>query len=342
MLTRMLAPAALALPLALTASALPAAAPAMARSRMTTVGRAADPAQDGSDASDPNYMIAVGDIPSCGLGFNTPSPKAIATAKLALSLRALHSSLEFTGLGDQNNDFGTFKEFTDCYAKSGWGALKSVTHPSLGNHEQYKGNENATGYFKYFGGAAGSAAKPYYAFDVGTIWHFIALDSECQFAGGCQAGSPQEKWLRDHLTAYRKLHPHRCILAYWHRPLFSSSDAVPRAEYTTPQVYPFWQDLYAAHAAIVMNGHFHGYERFAPQTPNHVLDQVGGIREFVVATGGSTFYGFHAVHAAHSQVRLTDVPGVMLLTLKDRAYDWTFYDTTGKMRDSGVDQACPQ
>ncbi|MCO5984580.1 hypothetical protein NE235_00515 [Actinoallomurus spadix] len=333
---------ALALPLAVAASALPAGTPAMARSRAATAGRASGPGEDGAAAADPRYMIAVGDIPPCGLGFNTPSPRAIATAKLALSLRKLHSSLGFIGLGDQSNGTGTFKEYTDCYAKSGWGALKSVTRPSLGNHEQYAGNANAAGYFKYFDGAAGSAAKPYYAFDVGTIWHFIALDSECQFAGGCQAGSPQETWLRTHLTAYRKAHPHRCILAYWHRPLFSSSDATPQAEYKTPQVYPFWQDLYAANAAIVMNGHFHGYERFAPQTPNHVLDQAGGIREFVVATGGSNFYGFLSPPAVHSQVRLTFVPGVMLLTLKDRAYDWAFYDTTGKIRDSGVDHACPQ
>ncbi len=353
---RMLTQSALTLPLAVTSSALLAGALAAAGPpAAATAGSGTDQyaAQGRVAASDPSYMIAVGDIPTCGKGYPNPSPTALATGTLALSIKKAHSSLNFMGLGDQLNPFttATFPEFMNCYAKTGWGSLKSVTHPSPGNHEQGPTDPNATGYFKYFGGAAGSAAKPYYSFDFGT-WHFISLDSECQFVpggvggDGCASGSKQEIFLRNDLAAFRSQHPHRCILAYWHRPLFSSSTQAPSTLthfYANPQVLPLWQDLYFYRAAIVLNGHYHGYERFAPQKWDGTFENIRGIRQFVVATGGATFYKFQPTHASHSQVRITDTPGVLQLTLNGDSYDWAFYSTTSsKPLDSGVNHTCPQ
>ncbi|GLY88914.1 metallophosphoesterase family protein [Actinoallomurus iriomotensis] len=343
MLTRMLMPAPLALPLAVTLSALLAS---------TSTVAAADhgptpAAQSRSAAPDPNWVIAVGDIPSCGDGVHA-SGKAIATAGLAQQLQTAHPSLGFVGLGDENNGTGTPKEFTNCYAASGWGKLYNVTFPSPGNHE-YLASSTAKGYFWYFGNRhPGTASAPYYAFDFGG-WHFISLDSECQFVpgaggrpGGCGKGSAQEHWLASHLTTFRQQHPHRCLAAFWHEPLFSSSSVSSTAPVPQRPMYAIWQDLAAARAALVLNGHYHGYERFSPMNAVGNADPAG-VREIVPATGGSLFYPFRSPPAPHSQVRIANTPGVLLLALNPNSYNWIFYGLGMKVLDSGVGSvhACP-
>lgn len=342
MLTRMLMPTALTLPLAVALSALPAGTPAMAGpSAAATAGQKPAPAGQSRAAAPAPAVLAVGDIPSCGPGFPNPNPRAIDTAGLAQKLQSTVQG--FLGLGDENNGTGTAPEFANCYAKSGWGNLFNITHPSPGNHEYM--TKNAAGYFWYFGSKAGTAAKPYYSFDFAD-WHFVSLDSECQeVPGGCGPGSPQETWLAKDLASFRSQHPHRCILAFWHRPLFSSSTAASSGTYATPQVLPFWNDLYANRAAIVLNGHYHSYERFDPQSPTAAPQANRGIREFVVATGGSDFYGFRSPPAANSVLRIYHVPGVLRLTLTSATtYNWAFYSTSSATKpiDSSLDKTCPQ
>jgi hypothetical protein len=60
---------------------------------------------------------------------------------------------------------------------------------------------------------------------------------------------------------------------------------------------PLWEALYGAGAEIVIVGHDHLYERFAPQDPDGKLDAVRGIREFVVGTGGGEAMSSGPVHA---------------------------------------------
>lgn len=213
-------------------------------------------------------------------------------------------------LGDDQYKSGILRAFQKSYDKS-WGRLIRVTHPVPGNHEY--GNQDAQGYFDYFGARAGDRDKGYYSYDIDN-WHVIALNSECPHAGGCRAGSPQERWLRDDLAKSTA----RCTLAYWHQPLFSSGVHGNDATYTD-----FWEDLYESGAEIVLNGHDHDYERFAPQTPHAVADSNRGIREFVVGTGGETLYKLHETRA-NSQVRQAGVFGVLLLTLGEHSYDWKF------------------
>ena len=201
---------------------------------------------------------------------------------------------------------------------------RSRTRPAPGNHEFHAAG--ATPYFDYFGVAAGDAKTGYYSYELGS-WHIIVLNSECKDVGGCDAGSPQEKWLRADLAT----HPVACTLAYWHKPLFSSGSA----HGNDLTVKALWDALYDANADVVVNGHDHDYERFAPQTPEGVDDPKRGIREFVVGTGGKNHRLF-GTPKRNSETRNADAFGVLKLTLRANGYDWQFVPEEGKTyTDSG-------
>ena len=212
-------------------------------------------------------------------------------------------------LGDNQYEAATLADYRASYARS-WGTLKSITYPVAGNHEYY--TRGADGYFHYFGKVAGKPKQGWYSFDIGA-WHLVALNSNCNDVD-CFAGSDQEKWLRDDLRA----HPTKCTLAFWHAPLFSSG---PEGEKRS--VRPLWNALYAAGVDVVLNGHNHNYERFAPQNPSGGRDPTRGIREFVVGTGGDNLQGFPNP-VPNSEVRIRDTFGVLLMRLKANGYDWNF------------------
>ena len=234
-------------------------------------------------------------------------------------------------LGDNQYFCGGYQAFHQSYDLS-WGRLKAITHPVVGNHEYLvaggtgcsMANAAAAGYFQYFGAAAGNPGQGYYSYDIGA-WHLIALNSNCTDAGGCAPGTPQGNWLEADLTA----HPNSCVLAYWHIPLFSSGGRQANNSKT------FWQALYNHHADLILNGHDHIYERFAPQTSAGVADAVQGIRQFTVGTGGADHTTITVI-AANSQLRNTDTYGVLMLTLHPTSYDWQFVPEAGKtFTDSG-------
>jgi hypothetical protein len=307
---------------------------------------ASDSVGTGTAASNPTGLVgtdavvaAAGDIacdPSdsrfnAGLGTASACHEK-ATSDILVNNGALAAIL---ALGDDQYDCGSSSDFLNSFDPT-WGRVKSLLRPIPGNHEYSATNPDAygvsdcttgaTGYYSYFGAAAGDSTKGYYSYDVGS-WHLIALNSECYAIGGCGAGSPEETWLRADLTA----HPAACTLAYWHRPRFSSGRSGSDSTYNT-----FWQDLYAAGADIVLNGHDHDYERFAPQNPAGALDQRTGIREFVVGTGGKEHYGFVSV-VANSEVRNSDTFGVLELGLGANGYSWQFIpDAPGAFTDSGT------
>ncbi len=227
-------------------------------------------------------------------------------------------------LGDDQYPHGRLNDFLQSY-DSTWGRLKGITHPTPGNHEYW--TANAAGYFAYFGDAAGPPGKGYYSFDLGA-WHLIALNSNCRHVGGCGFNSPQEQWLREDLRNNRA----KCVLAYWHNARFSSGIHGSNRAYTS-----FWRDLYEAGADLVLVGHDHDYERFAPLDPEGRLDQQRGIREFVVGTGGKGgfrgFYRFLPVRGhrnPNTEVRNSDTFGVLVLTLRPGSYEWTFKPEAGK------------
>jgi hypothetical protein len=275
--------------------------------------------QTSSAASVDPVLVGAGDIVDCPDYSN-----AEATAKLLDKIPGTVYTV-----GDNVYPDGTAEQFRDCYGPT-WGRHKARTRPAAGNHDFHSGG--ATPYFDYFGVAAGDPKSGAYSYDLGA-WHIVVLNSECEPAGGCGAGSPQEKWLKQDLQA----HPAACTLAYWHKPLFSSGGA----HGNDPEMKAFWQDLYSAHAALILTGHDHDYERFAPQDPDGKPDPAHGIREFVVGTGGKSHRVFGKI-VATSEVRNSDTYGVLKLTLHLKSYDWEFIPEAGKaFRDSGSG-ACPQ
>ncbi|MCE3287905.1 MAG: Alkaline phosphatase [Gaiellaceae bacterium] len=224
-------------------------------------------------------------------------------------------------LGDLQYEDGSNARFLESYDAS-WGRVKAITAPVPGNHE-YR-TRGATGYFRYFGRSARDPGKGYYSFDLGR-WHLVALNSNCAAVAGCGAGSPQETWLRADLAASRA----RCTLAYWHHPRYSSgvhgSDRSYRA---------FWQALYDAGADLVLVGHDHDYERFAPQDANGRRDVARGLRQFVVGTGGHSLRTFPRIEP-NSEARDSSTFGVLELTLGAGAYAWRFRPAVGTFTDEG-------
>jgi len=224
-------------------------------------------------------------------------------------------------VGDAAYEEGTASNFRDCYEPT-WGRLKDRTLLSaVGNHE-YK-TPNAAAYFAYFGSSAGRPGHGWRSLDVGA-WHIVILNSNCDIVG-CGSGSAQLRWLKADLAA----HQARCTLAIWHHPLFSSG-----AHGNDPAVRPFWRALRAAGADLVVNGHEHDYERFAPQTAGGALDRSSGIRELVVGTGGARLRRFKTIKP-HSRFRLSTF-GIIQLTLHRASYTWRFLRTDGTVADAGT------
>jgi hypothetical protein len=259
-------------------------------------------------------LVGAGDIASCD-----DLAGAKATAKLIDDIPGT-----VFAAGDLAYPDGSDEQFANCYGPT-WGRFRDRTRPSPGNHEYH--SDSASGYTRYFGPAAGDPKKGYYSYELGA-WHIVVLNSECAEVGGCGAGSPQEQWLRQDLAA----HPVACALAYFHKPLFSSGGK----HGNEPEVKPLWQALYAADAEIVINGHDHDYERFAPQDPDGNRDTQRGLREFVVGSGGKNSHRTFGKPKPNSETRNADTFGVLKLTLHSKSYDWQFVPEAGKtFTDSG-------
>ena len=271
---------------------------------------AASPAPAGERSGDSGTtLVGAGDIADCD---------SHGDEQTAALLDRIAGTV-FTA-GDNAYSDGTAEQFARCYTGS-WGRHRARTRPAPGNHD-YRSDDGAP-YFHYYGALAGPAGRGYYSYDVGS-WHVISLNSNIDM----RAGSPQERWLRDDLAA----HPSACVLAYWHHPRFSSG-----TEHGSDRRTRFlWQALYDHGADVVLAGHEHNYERFAPQTAEGAADAARGIREFVVGTGGADRYAF-GPPLPNSEVRNGDVWGVLKLTLLPGRYRWEFVPVAGmSFSDSGL------
>ena len=267
-----------------------------------------------TEAPQAAVLVGAGDIASCG---------GSGDERTAALLDRIAGTI-FTA-GDNVYPDGTASEFAQCYDPT-WGRHRERTRPSPGNHDYH--TEGASSYFDYFGAAAGERDKGYYSYDLGA-WHVIALNSNCSVVA-CDAGSPQEAWLRADLEANAA----RCTLAYWHHPRFSSG-----SHGNHERVAPFWVALYDFGADVVVSGHDHDYQRFAPQNPDGIADAERGIRQFVAGTGGASLRGLAEIRE-NSEVRSGEAFGVLKLTLYLDSYDWEFVPVDGAFTDSGQGQAC--
>jgi 3',5'-cyclic AMP phosphodiesterase CpdA len=267
----------------------------------------------GGGAAHEPVIVAAGDIASCSRSADDATARLVARTPGTVA-----------ALGDDAYPSGSPSQYRDCYGPT-WGRFKARTRPAPGNHE-YILSRGAAGYFGYFGSRAGGR-EGWYSYNVAG-WHVIVLNSVCDLVGGCGAGSRQAKWLKADLAA----HPARCTLAYWHHPRFSSG----QKHGDSPFMAPLWQILQDAGADVVLSGHEHGYERFAPKTAGGRVDRSRGIREFVVGTGGAPPYPFDPPERG-SEVRQTGTYGVLKLSLTRRGYSWRFLRAAGKpFSDSGT------
>ena len=262
-------------------------------------------------------LVGAGDIASC------KDPEgARATAKLIEQIPGT-----VFAAGDLAYEKGSAEDFKNCYDPA-WGRFKDRTKPALGNHEY--ADPTASGYFQYWGKQAGPTGKGFYSYDLGA-WHVVVMNTNCgaQGLGDCGNSSPQETWLKEDLAK----HPNACILAYGHHALFSSG--VFKSHAVHPELKQLWEDLYAAHADLILAGHEHSYERFAPQDPEGKTDPANGIREIVAGTGGRS-HDLLGFAAPNSEIREWGTFGVLKLTLSPGKYTWEFIPEEGKsFRDSG-------
>jgi hypothetical protein len=264
-------------------------------------------------------LVGAGDIAGC---------KALDGAQATAKLIEQIPGTVFAA-GDLAYEGGTSAEFQNCYGTT-WGRFKDRTRPALGNHE-YNRDPTAAAYFQYWGAQAGPTGKGYYSYDLGA-WHIVVLNTNCgaRDLGGCGVGSPQETWLSQDLSEHRDA----CILAYGHHALFSSGIFQKHAIH--PELKQLWRDLYAAHADLMLAGHEHSYERFAPQDPEGRADPARGIREIVAGTGGRSHDPLGAP-LPNSEVTNMDTYGVLKLALSQNGYRWEFIPEEGKtFRDSGA------
>ncbi|HUQ43239.1 MAG TPA: metallophosphoesterase [Candidatus Limnocylindria bacterium] len=259
-------------------------------------------------------LVGAGDIASCASSGDEATAAVLKTV----------GGTVFT-LGDNVYEDGTAAQFADCYGPS-WGApsIRDRTRPVVGNHDYH--TANASAYFNYFGAAAGNPNRGYYAYNAGT-WRVYVLNSNCGEIGGCGAGSAQEQWLRGDLAG----HPRQCVVAMWHHPLFSSGSEHGSSTATKA----LYKALYDNDAELVLVGHEHDYERFAPQTAGGALDKARGIVQIVVGTGGKSHYPFGSI-LPHSLVRNATAYGVLRLSLSSGSWKFKFLPVAGRrFTDSG-------
>lgn len=281
-------------------------------------------------------LAAAGDI-ACDPGdpyFNHGMGTARHCRQLATS-RLLRGADAVVPLGDTQGGHANFRNLSRSYDRS-WGRYLRITRPVIGNHEYGPPHDpdlGAGGYWRYFGERrAGPRGQGWYSFDIGS-WHVVGLNSLCLESGrprfmqrkvGCGEGSPQLDWLRQDLALNR----HRCILASWHHPRFTSA-----SESSWDEVTPLWTALQDAGADVVLSAHQHTYERFARQLADGTRSSTG-IRQFVVGTGGKSLGSFRSVKP-NSQKRLLRL-GVLRLRLRATNYQWKFVGSAAeKVHDRG-------
>jgi hypothetical protein len=253
-------------------------------------------------------LVGAGDIADC------TDVAVIATGRLIDGV----DGTVFT-TGDNVYNTPTADNYLNCYGPN-WGRHLYRTHATPGNHD-YDPPGPFT-YFQYFGSAAGEQfGLGYYSYNLGG-WHILALDSDIPIG----AGSSQLLWVESELAANKV----PCTIAYWHHPLFSSAKNGPQTF-----VRDLWRVLYKYGVDVVMNGHDHVYERFAPQDPDGKADAAKGIRQFTVGTGGASLYYFNTPLATSESRAL--VHGVLKIGLQASSYTWEFIPVSGQsFRDSGT------
>lgn len=268
---------------------------------------------------DAAVLVGAGDIAEC-----QHLAPARATARLIAAVVAAAPRARVFTTGDHAYPDGTARQFARCYDPT-WGRFNARTYPTPGNHDYHVPGARAYfDYFVFFDRHPEARPRGYYSYDLGA-WHIVALNS-ITLAG---PDSPQLAWLKRDLASAAT----GCILAYWHHPLFSSGyhGSLPLGD--APDVELFWNILLRFGTDVVVNGHDHIYERFAPMNAQGEVVP-NGIREFVVGTGGAELYPVIFRHP-HSVYVNSDTFGVLIIILQPTGYRWAFLGVDGVIYDRG-------
>ena len=257
---------------------------------------------------DTKVLLAAGDIADCGLQGDKETAKVVEGEDGVVA-----------ALGDNAYETGSREEYR-AVLRAELGPVQVQDPPCHRRtrvqpiRRPMKRPATAQGTSTTSEQCAGPRGKGYYSYDLGK-WHIVVINSVCDRVGGCGKQSPQGRWLEADLAGNAA----RCTLAYWHDPRFSSGKMHGNADF----MQPVWQTLYEHNADVVVNGHEHNYERFAPQRPDGTADHDKGIVEFVAGMGGRSHYPF-AQPQPNSLVRNSDTYGVLKLSLRPNGYDWKF------------------
>jgi hypothetical protein len=326
----------------------------------------------------PVTLVGAGDIADCSYANDEDTAKLLGSTLRSLTPDGTLPPPEQAraiAMGDNAYPRANRNQYANCYDNYNldanwstyasrpdwWGHYKDQTMPVLGNHEYMNSDDESIKsqpYFDYFGGKNGfnpeavapvpnepansnqfglTFGKGYYSYDLGS-WHIVALNSNCDKVGGCDANSPQGQWLQSDLAAHPETPTRQCTLAYFHHPLYATANGT-----NTLNVKPLWDMLYAKGADVILSGHAHRYERHAPMTPEGLVDQATGIRQFVVGTGGepggSVIDGSQVPKGVLGPVLLDF--GVIKLDLDAGSYSWEFIAVDGAnstVKDPGTDQ----
>jgi hypothetical protein len=322
----------------------------------------------------PVTLVGAGDIADCSYTNDEGTAQLLGSTLRSLTpdgTLPLLNQARAIAMGDNAYPRANHTQYANCYDNYNhdstwtaykpsrpdwWGQYKDHTMPVLGNHEYLNSDDpsiQSKPYFDYFGAQNGFKApaapvpndpennhglifgEGYYSYDLGS-WHIVALNSNCGKVGGCDASSPQGRWLQRDLAN----HPAQCTLAYFHHPLYATANGT-----NTLDVKPFWDMLYASGADVILSGHAHRYELHAPMSPEGELDPTTGIRQFVVGTGGEpggSEVDPNQVPAGVLQKVVVDEFGVIKLDLDAGSYNWAFIavdgTANGTVLDSGSDQ----
>jgi hypothetical protein len=225
------------------------------------------------------------------------------------------------GLGDFQYQYGSLAALRAGFDMN-FGTLKPLFRPTAGpTHDVSGASDTNGGYAQYWGRAPFEG----YSFDIGD-WHVVQLPSAAYRYGV----DPDRvlAWLDADLDRNRK----RCTLAFWHEPYWTRPTATHGR---TTAVKPWVKALYDHGAEVILNGHQHNYQRFAPQDPEDRSDPARGIRSFVVGSGGIGIYGFTGT-APNVESSDATTFGALKLTLHPDGYEWEFERAAGgSFADSG-------
>lgn len=278
----------------------------------------------------------------------------------------------FLMLGDGQHNDGEIEDY-QAYYDTFFSPLKDITYPVTGNHDYYV-SDTADGYFEYFGTLENCAVPDlvlketyeevnlgYYSFDIGT-WHIIALNSylphQCNLTDDLMpedgsAARVQYDWLKEDLAAHSG-DEYTGTIALMHHPLYDW-ELYYKCEWINwfdldTQVH-MWELFFEYGVEMVLSGHNHNYQRWAPQDPygNYNPD---GVRQYVVGTGGAYLWHFppeipldqvgdypHGIpvetlnNLEHTE---SDHFGALDLTLNEDGYEFAFVTVDGVILDEGA------